>query len=204
MRLGPETPKALRSFGGIPLYERAIRFCRGLTDDVWVSVPTGLELPGPGARVVRDPRAFGPWPGPLVALGWALQGIERPWALVLAVDLPLVRRTLVDFLWAKRGEPSTPAPEAPGGPEALAVVPWRHGPEPLLAFYRREAGPPLLALASGGERAVVRAVAALPLVRVAEEDWRRADPEARSFENANTPGDWARLEQLLLSEEPGA
>jgi molybdopterin-guanine dinucleotide biosynthesis protein A len=186
MRLGPETPKALRSFGGIPLYERAIRFCRGLTDDVWVSVPTGLELPGPGARVVRDPRAFGPWPGPLVALGWALQGIERPWALVLAVDLPLVRRTLVDFLWAKRGEPSTPAPEAP------------------LAFYRREAGPPLLALASGGERAVVRAVAALPLVRVAEEDWRRADPEARSFENANTPGDWARLEQLLLSEEPGA
>lgn len=205
IRLGAETPKALRVLDGIPLFERALRFCRELTDDVWLSAPPGLELPASGARVVRDPPAFGPWPGPLVALAWALQAVDRPWALVLAVDLPLVRRPLVDLLGARRGDPASPAPEAPPDAPPLGVVPWRrHGPEPLLAFYRREAGPALLALASAGERAAVRAVPALPLVRVPEAEWRLADPEGASFENANTPEEWARIERLLHVGEKSA
>lgn len=205
IRLGAETPKALRRLHGVPLFERAIRFCRKLTDDVWLSVPPGLELPAAGVRVVRDPPAFGPWPGPLVALAWALQAVDRPWAFVLAVDLPLVRRSLVDLLWARRGEPATPAPEAPAHAPPLGVVPWRrHGPEPLLAFYRREAGAALLAVASAGERAAVRAVPALPLVRVPEADWREIDPGGASFENANTPEEWSRVERQLAEEEKSA
>ncbi len=206
IRLGPEMPKALRCLGGIPLLERALRLARDFSDDVWVSAPNSLALPSVDARearVVRDPPAFGPWPGPLVAMSWALGVVERPWALVLAVDLPLARPALLELLWQRRNDRPTPAPSAPAEGPALGVVPWRaHGPEPLLALYRREAGSALLAVATGGERSAMRAVPGLPLVRLDETAWRAADPQALSFENANSPEDWARLERHLAAGEP--
>jgi molybdopterin-guanine dinucleotide biosynthesis protein A len=179
-----------------------VRLARAWTDDVAVCLPAELRTEVDGARVVTDPTAFGPRPGPLVALAWALHESRRPWTLVLAVDMPLARRQLFDLLWEQRQEPASDAPEAPSGVPPLGVVPWRrHGPEPLLALYRRDAGAALLALAQGGERAAVRAVPGLPLVRVPEEVWRAADPDGHSFLNCNTPEEWRLVEELAASAD---
>ena len=198
LRLGPETPKALRVLRGRTLLERALAIADAWSDDVAVCAPNGLDVGPSGARLVRDPAAFGPWPGPLVALAWALEQAARPWSLVLAVDMPLAQEALFDLLWSRRLDPVTPAEKSPRDAPALGVVPWRrHGPEPLLALYRREAGPALLAMAQAGERAAVRAVPALPLVRIPEAELRIADPLALSFENCNTPEEWRRIEEQL-------
>lgn len=201
LRLGPDLPKALRTLRGETLLARAVRRFRVWSDDVVVCVPAGLGVETDGVRVLADPTAFGPWPGPLVTLAWALQHATRPWTLVVAVDMPLARLELFDYLWERRHDPATEAPEAPSTTPPLGVVPWRrHGPEPLLALYREEAGPALLAIAQAGERAAVRAVPGLPLVRLPEASWRMADPLALSFLNCNTPEEWRQVEERIAAE----
>jgi molybdopterin-guanine dinucleotide biosynthesis protein A len=130
-----------------------------------------MELPPGDYRIVRDHAGFGRWAGPLVALASSLEAVTRPWALVLAADLPFAKLELFDYLWSRRDEASAPAPETPSHAKPLGVVPWRAlGPEPLLALYRREAAQPLLAATHSGERAAVRAVALNT-----PEDWNRAE-----------------------------
>jgi molybdopterin-guanine dinucleotide biosynthesis protein A len=199
-RLGPGPPKALRPLAGATLLERALARFRAWADEVWVSAPPALELPIGDFRVVRDPAGFGPWAGPLVALAAALDAVSAPWTLVVAADLPFVRPELCDLLWALRGRPATPVAGVPAHAPPLGVVPWRaRGPEPLLALYRREAAAILLAATHSGERAAQRAVAALPLVRVAEEEMLGADPDLESFVNLNTPEEWAWADARLSS-----
>jgi molybdopterin-guanine dinucleotide biosynthesis protein A len=64
----------------------------------------------------------------------------------------------------------------------------------LFAVYRQEVAAILLAAAYDRERAVHRAIASLPVVRVGEDELRAADPELVSFQNINTPEDWRHAE----------
>jgi molybdopterin-guanine dinucleotide biosynthesis protein A len=197
-RLGGEVPKALRPLAGRTLLDRAVERARGWSDEVCVSAPPGMELPAGDYRVIRDYGGFGRWAGPLVALASSLAAVRSEWALVVAADLPFAREAVFDYLWSRRNEPSTPSPDTPSHAAPLGVVPWGPlGPEPLLALYRSETAPILFAATHSGERAAVRAVAALPLVRVGPEELRSVDPELESFENLNTPEDWSRAEARL-------
>jgi molybdopterin-guanine dinucleotide biosynthesis protein A len=201
-RLGGEIPKALRVLGGRTLLDRAVDRARRWSDEVWVSAPPEMELPDGDYRVARDHAGFGRWAGPLVALASSLEAVTRPWAMVVAADLPFVKTEVFDYLWSRRGDPATADPSTPSHADPLAVVPWGPlGPEPLLALYRREAAAILLAATHSGERAAVRAVAALPVVRVSEAEFRGADPDLISFTNLNTPEDWSRAESRLGREE---
>jgi molybdopterin-guanine dinucleotide biosynthesis protein A len=194
-RLGDGPPKALRPFGSSTLLDVALANARAWADEVRVSAPAGMALPIEEDLIVRDHRAFGPRAGPLIALASSLGGVSEPWALVLAVDLPFARREIFDLLWALRGRPATPNPATPHHTEPMAVVPWTaRGPEPLLAAYRPEVAPILLAAAADGERAVHRVIASLPAVRVGEDELRSVDPELVSFQNLNTPDDWRQAE----------
>lgn len=199
-RLGGEIPKALRPLAGRSLLDRAVERARRWSEEVCVSAPPGMELPQGDYRIVRDYAGFGQWAGPLVALATSLEAVESPWALVVAADLPFAKVAVFDYLWSRRNEPSTPSPETPSHAEPLGIVPWSPlGPEPLLALYRREAASILFAATHSGERAAVRAVAALPLVRVTREELRTVDPGFESFENLNTPEDWERAEARMGS-----
>jgi molybdopterin-guanine dinucleotide biosynthesis protein A len=198
-RLGGMIPKALRTLAGKTLLERALDHARCWSDEVWVSAPQEMELPDTGYRIVRDHTAFGPRAGPLVALASALGSVTQPWALVFAVDMPLVSVALFDLLWSRRGQPATAAEGTPDHARALAVMPWRaHGPEPLFALYRKEVAAILLATAQAGERALMRGVSGLPLVRVPEDDLRALDPELSSLANINTREDWEAIEKRIL------
>lgn len=199
-RLGEGPPKALRPFGASTLLDIALTNARAWADEVLVSAPAGMALPLDESLIVRDHAAFGPRAGPLIALASSLGAISSSWALALAVDLPFARRELFELLWAARTRPATPHPTVPAHTVPLAVVPWTaRGPEPLLAVYRQEAAPILLAAASEGERAVHRVIASLPTVRVGEEELRAADPELVSFQNVNTPDDWLKAEVRFRS-----
>jgi molybdopterin-guanine dinucleotide biosynthesis protein A len=194
-RLGEGPPKAMRPFGSSTLLEVALANARAWADEVRVSAPAEMALPVDEALIIRDHRAFGPRAGPLIALASSLGAVSAEWTLVLAVDLPFARRELFDLLWAARGRAATPNLATPHHADPLAVVPWTaRGPEPLLAVYRPEVAPMLLAAAYDGERAVHRAIAALPSVLVGEDELRTADPELISFQNVNTPDDWQKAE----------
>jgi molybdopterin-guanine dinucleotide biosynthesis protein A len=194
-RLGEGPPKALRPFGSSSLLEIALAHARAWADEVRVSAPAEMELPVDESLIIRDHRAFGPRAGPLIALASSLGAVSASWALVLAVDLPFARREIFDLLWALRGRAATPNPATPHHADPLAVVPWTaRGPEPLLALYRPEVAPILLATAYDGERAVHRAIASLPMALVGEDELRTADPELASFQNVNTPDDWREAE----------
>lgn len=198
VRLGPGPPKALRDLAGRTLLERVIERARAWAGEVIVSAPPSMELPPIEARVVRDAAAFGPWAGPLVGLASALEAVSAPWALALAVDLPLVRDELIELLWSRRESAATPLAGTPAHAAPLAVIPWSvRGAEPLCALYRRDAAPILMAAAREGERALTRVAAALPLVQVTEAEVRVIDPDLESFTNLNTPEEWERAAERL-------
>lgn len=114
--------------------------------------------------------------GPLAGIAAGLAAVERPWAFVLACDMPLVRPDVLRALLAGI---------APG---VEAVVP-RHagGTEPLQALYASQpAAAAARQLLDEGRRAAHRLQERLATVWV-------DDLDPRSFTNVNTPEDLSAL-----------
>jgi len=136
-----------------------------------------LELARVAAPAVADSGL-----GPLAALAAALDALEAEHVLVLAADHPGLRVPLLAHLVALAGEAD--------------AVACRRGPrlEPLVAVYRRApalaaarsrlAGPP-------GGRSLSGLLAGLRTLVVEEPDWRRIDPDGRSFADLDDPADLA-------------
>jgi molybdopterin-guanine dinucleotide biosynthesis protein A len=141
-----------------------------------VCAPASLELPLARAIRVHDPQ---PGEGPLAALvaGLCARPFER--AVALGVDLPFVGADALAFVAA--------APL-----DAPAVVPAPGGrPQPLAAAYAPEAIAPLVAAVARGERALVRAVLALPARVIADAELSAALGSSDAWFNLNTPDDLA-------------
>jgi molybdopterin-guanine dinucleotide biosynthesis protein A len=127
---------------------------------------TGDELPGLG---------------PLGGLHAALGRIQRPYAFVVACDMPFLRIEPIRFLISRLGEMD-------------AIVPrWSGDVEPLHAVYARALHPRVVAAIAAGARAI-RDI--LPLIRVdfvAEAEMERVSGAEESFRNVNTPEEAARF-----------
>jgi molybdopterin-guanine dinucleotide biosynthesis protein A len=139
--------------------------------------------PFPGWETVADPPGFeraGPLAGVVAGLGRLVDEAETGPVLVVAGDMPDLVPALLAALLARVTE------------ACLAVVPVRdHRLEPLCACYLPGAHGPLQSSLSAGERALHRAVLALPgLIRVDAEWLRSYDQDLRSFHNVNEPSDW--------------
>ncbi len=184
-RLGAPVPKALVTLAGRTLLERAIATLGACCDEVLVVAPASLALPLEPSRLVHDAE---PGEGPLAGLvaGLASRAFER--ALVLGVDLPLVRAAALATLGASLGD-------------ALARVPAPHGrPQPLAAAYAPAALAPLAAALARGERALVPAVLALPAALVDGAALALLPGGADAFANLNTPADFAAAERHVATE----
>jgi molybdenum cofactor guanylyltransferase len=169
--------KATLRVGGVELAALVLAAAAQVADPVVLVAPDGHPARRLGAPAVADPGL-----GPLVALAAALDALEAEHVLVLAADHPGLRVPLLAHLVALAGEAD--------------AVACRRGPrlEPLVAVYRRApalaaarsrlAGPPrgrsLLGLLAG----------LCPLV-VEEPEWRRVDPDGRSFADLDDPADVA-------------
>lgn len=118
--------------------------------------------------------------GPLAGIAAALQVATTPLAVVAACDMPWISTPLVEHLIDR----------ARAAPQALAVMcTTERGLEPLLSVWRSEAAPNLHSALQAGVRAIHEAVATIPHVVVQPDEWRRIDPDDRSFVNWNRPED---------------
>jgi molybdenum cofactor guanylyltransferase len=169
--------KATLRVGGVELAALVLAAAAQVADPVVLVAPEGHP-----ARRVAAPAVADPGLGPLAALAAALDALEAEHVLVLAADHPGLRVPLLARLVALAGEAD--------------AVACRRGPrlEPLVAVYRRApalaaarsrlAGPP-------GGRSLLGLLAGLRTLVVEEPDWRRLDPDGRSFADLDDPADLA-------------
>nr|WP_290670103.1 molybdenum cofactor guanylyltransferase [Ardenticatena sp.] len=178
--------KTLLRLHGEPLIARVVRRLHALTDDVLVVTNepqkyAPLHLP---ARFVAD--VGGPGQGPLAGIAAALQAARAERVAIVAADMPFLNVALLRFL-------------ADYAPEADVVVPVIEADraETLHAIYGRGALPAVMQALQAGRRRVVAFFDNVRVVRVPADVLRPLDPDLRSFLNANTPEEWARV--LLLA-----
>ena len=169
--------KATLAVGGVELASLALAAAARVAHPVVLVAPEGHP-----ARRVAAPAVADPGLGPLAALAAALDALEAEHVLVLAADHPGLRVELLARLVALAGEA-----------EAVAC---RRGPrlEPLVAVYERA---PALAAARArlagpaGGRSLTGLLADLGTLVVEEPEWRRLDPDGRSFVDLDDPADLA-------------
>lgn len=172
-----------------PFIRRAYRAARAIADDIWVLISDMGEearlapfVEG-DAHYVQDPCRGS---GPLGALVGVLPRIAGDYALLLAVDYPLVTG---DFLAQLERELESQSPL----PDVLVPM-WRGMPQVACAFYRRSLAEPLREAFAEGERSLQRWLkdTERSIAYLQEKTWRAWD-EREVFFNVNTPGDYERL-----------
>jgi molybdopterin-guanine dinucleotide biosynthesis protein A len=174
--------KATMPVGGTPLAGLVLAAAARVADPVVLVAPAGHPARGLAAEAVTDPGQ-----GPLAALEAGLAALDAGHVLVLAGDHPGLRVELLRHLVGLRE-----------GAEAVAC---RRGDrlEPLVAVYQRR---PALAAAGflleTGDRSLRGLLTALRTLVVEEAEWRRVDPDGRSFADLDDPAavatwrSWAR------------
>lgn len=179
-RMGGAKPQ--RRLAGQSLAERALASLQAVCPRVVVAAQDLAPLAALPATLLRDR-----WPGqgPLNALITAFLDSPAPSLVVLAVDLPLVRPGLLRLLASGPEEDLARAPVGPRG--------W---PEPLLAYYHRDALPAAQRLFQKGERRTRKLVEAVGARLMGRDECARADPEGVSFLNVNYPQDLEKARQL--------
>ena len=178
--------KALLPVNGRPLIAHIIERLRALADEVLVIARVPEVYAFLGVPVVQDRYDE---VGPLAGLHAAFTAAHGDLAIVVACDMPLVRRDTFAYLLSLA--------------EGVDVVmPRIHGrEEPLHAVYRPATCLP--AVEKAIQQGHKRLISFLPDVRVRyveEEMLRRVDPELRSFVNVNTPEEWERWVGVPLSD----
>jgi molybdopterin-guanine dinucleotide biosynthesis protein A len=155
-----------------------------LSDDLIVvtNTPECYDPLGLAARLVTDER---PDEGSLMGIYSGLKAARRPYALVVACDMPFLNPPLLRYMLSM----------VPGYD---VVVPRLAGMlEPLHAVYGRTCLPSIARLLDEGRRKVV---AFFPYVKVRHVEKREIDmfdPLHLSFVNINTPQDWEQVQALL-------
>jgi len=170
--------KALEVVQDKSLIEHAIQSLRSLCDPVLVVANDLTLYLQVRATLVQDAVCD---QGPLGGIYTALLFSPHPWVLAKATDMPFLVEDLVKAMLALRE----------GHDVVLPMLNGRH--EPLLALYSRRCLPSIAAALEMGNRKIISFFRKVRVREVAEEDWRRLDPEGLSFSNINTP---ENLEQL--------
>jgi molybdenum cofactor guanylyltransferase len=154
------------------------------------ALPSLARLPEP-TTFVAD--AY-PDAGTLGGIATGLQQIEG-WAMVVACDLPLVNPQLFALL-------AQLAVEQDAQVDCWdAIVPVVNGyEEPLHALYHRRCLPSIETRLAQGHRRVISFMGDVRARYVSDEELRVADPQLRSFVNANTPEEWQAALELLAEE----
>lgn len=105
--------------------------------------------------------------------------------VVVAVDMPFVKKKVVEFLFEKGKEL-----------DCEALVPKHEFAETLLAFYSARALGEIEKSIQRGEKKILKPLSRLKTVFIPAEELRKFDKQLISFFNVNTPEDIARAEEL--------
>jgi len=180
-RLGADK-RRLRLWGehGPTLLERTLATASELCAEALVVLNDPEQWPALPARLVRD--AY-PGAGPLGGIYTGLLACANPFALVLACDMPFLKRELLAAMLAFPRDYDLLAPRA-HVPQATRND---LGIEPLHAIYSRACLPAIREALEAGERHMT---AFLPQVRVRvleRAEYAAYDPDGLALFSLNTP-----------------
>lgn len=196
-RMGQD--KAWVELAGRPLAMWVLDALRGVTDDQMVVAREAGRLDTFGAPVVID--RF-PARGPLSGIHAGLKAATSDLCLVVACDMPLARPTLLAHVAAAVGPAHAAVPYMgdcglPDLTSGSSATARDVGLQPLLAAYRRRCIQPLEKLLMSGSFPTSALISVLKARIIGPEEWRLADPDARSFYNINTYEDLIEAARLL-------
>ncbi|HVS89045.1 MAG TPA: molybdenum cofactor guanylyltransferase [Candidatus Acidoferrum sp.] len=183
--------KALIEVGGKPMLVRMCELLRGVVNEANVVAPPEKYL-SIGVKSVAD---LWPGEGPLGGIVTALLNTWKSdpqceWNLIVSCDMPFLTREWLAYL-AERALKSS----------AQVVLPHSaHGPEPLCACYRTDAGPALRAVFERGVRKVTDALKQVKTEVLDAADWKRFDSAGRLFWNMNTAADFEEVRRVWEAE----
>lgn len=122
--------------------------------------------------------------GPLAGLVAGLAQVETTWMFAVACDMPFIQSAVIARMAELRGEQQ-------------AVVPLIDGhPQPLFAFYTKQALPVMRDALASGEKRVRAVLKQLDVRYVSEAELRDYDPQFRSFIDVDTPQDLTAAQEL--------
>jgi len=174
--------KALTPLGGKPAIQYVLDQASGLGDEVFITAFAEEAYASLGIRTVPDPE---PHAGALAGLQASLEAAANDTVLVLACDMPFVRRPLLEHLLSLANR-------------ADVIVPHRGGEfEPFPAVYSRACLPAIRSALASGNRRMISFFPNVRVLKVDEEVLGRLDPDGRTFFNINTPADLVEAERLL-------
>ena len=174
--------KAFQQLGGKRFIDLAIESLLPFCDPVMVVAGEIEPYLDTGVMLVKD---IIPNQGPLGGIYTALLLSPAEWVFVKATDMPfLVPEMASLIIGAKNGFD--------------VVVPKMNDYyDPLLAMYNRRCLPVIARqLQEPDKRQVVDFYRKIKVRAIAEEEWRRVDPNGLSFKNVNTPSDLAEIDGL--------
>ena len=174
--------KALVPLAGKPVIQHVLDRIAGLGEEVFITAPSSEAYVSLRTRIVPDPV---PHAGTLAGLQIALDAAGGDTVLVLACDMPFVRRPLLEHLLSLADR-------------ADVIIPHRRGEfEPFPAVYSRNCLPAIRAALASGKRRVISFFPDVDVLKVDEETLVRFDPDGQTFFNVNTPADLVEAERLL-------
>lgn len=186
LRMGRD--KCLLPLAGKPMVEHVIDRVRGLGDEILITTNLPQDYAFTGVRLVGDTR---PGTGPLGGLHAALSAARGETVLMVACDMPLASRPLLEYLLSR-------------APQGDVVIPRYGGEyEPLCAVYARRCLASVEAALESGQRRVVSFFPQVRVIAVDEAEWSSYDPEALTFFNVNTPQELADAERRMTDMDPG-
>jgi molybdenum cofactor guanylyltransferase len=171
--------KAFLELDGRPLIEIVIERVQSVCAEVLIVAGDTGPYAGLGAPLIED-RFRGV--GVLGGLHAGLEAASHDLTLVVGCDMPFLNPDLLRAFagWA----------------EGVDVAVLRQGKqvEPLHAAYRRTCLPAIETAIRAGERRIVSFFPHIRVRYVAQEEITPIDPDLRSFQNVNTPDEWARVQ----------
>jgi len=192
-RLGAGLPKALVALGGMTLLERSLRTLAPVCDDLVVAAPASVALPLPagvfarGGSAPRRVEDVAGARGPLAGIVAGLASTPFGRSVVLGVDFPCMETAFLEALLERLDD-------------VEAVVPAPRGTaQPLAAAYAKAAAPILSACHAGGEGAPTRALRALAVRVLGDEEIARLPGGADCLFNLNTGADRIEAERRLAT-----
>lgn len=177
--------KASMTLDGQSLLQRTATALATVVDEIVVVRAPGAALPAVDAPCpvvhAEDPVEG---EGPLVGIARGLELARAPLALVVGVDMPFLQPALLRLLIEQLRA------DLEGG--ARWVLPIADGrAQPLCSAIACNALDTLRTRIEAGDRAPMAVADILHATRLAEADWRAADPEGLSFLDVDTPEDVA-------------
>lgn len=175
----------------MPMLARMIKLLESVTKSVKI-VGSPEKYAQFGIEVVPDGwPGEGPLGGIITALRTSKSEPTREWNLILSCDMPFLTSEWLAYLAGRAMKSS-----------AQAVYPQSaHGPEPLCACYRTDAGPALQEVFEHGVRKVTEALKHVCTEVLDEADWKRFDSAGRLFWNMNTLADYEEARRVLEAEK---